>query len=59
MASGEFVKERIWEYDEKWIAEVEGLLKAKKVNIYEPTQEELKVWRSHAHNGWSALKGRF
>lgn len=59
MASGDFVKEKIWEYDEKWIAEVEGQLRAKKVKIYEPTQEELKVWRSHAHNGWSALKGRF
>ena len=29
MASGDFVNDKIWEYDKKWIKEVEGQLKAK------------------------------
>ena len=47
----------IFEADKAWEKSSWDELKAQGVNMYEPTEAEMKLWRDGAVNAWKKLKG--
>ena len=56
---GQHMTEVIFEADKAWEVSSWNELEAKGVNMYEPTEDEAKLWRDGAVKAWQSLKGTF
>jgi len=56
---GIYMTDAIFEADKAWEKSSWDDLKAQGVNMYEPTEAEMALWRDGAINAWKKLKGTF